>query len=75
MAPSGARAVPRPRPAPDPERRMPTYEYRCLECQAAFECCETMKEHEAAQPKCPKCGSERVERLLSAFTAKTRRKS
>ena len=54
---------------------MPTYEYRCLECQATFECCETMKEHQAAKPRCPECGGNRVERLLSAFTAKTRRKS
>ena len=65
----------RPRSAPFKESRMPRYEYRCLECHDVFECCEGMDEHEAARPKCPQCGSRKVEQVFSSFFAKTRRKS
>lgn len=54
---------------------MPTYEYRCLECHETFECCEGMEEHEKAHPRCPQCGSEKVEQQFSTFYAKTRKKS
>ncbi|MFW5947355.1 MAG: FmdB family zinc ribbon protein [Gemmatimonadota bacterium] len=54
---------------------MPRYEYRCLECDEVFECCEGMEEHETSQPECPKCGSRKVERVFSSFYAKTRKKS
>lgn len=54
---------------------MPTYEYQCLECHEVFECCEGMKEHETAHPKCPRCGSRKVEQQFSNFYAKTRKKS
>lgn len=54
---------------------MPTYEYRCAKCGEKFERHETVKEHEAHQPRCPKCGSEQVSPLLSTFYAKTSKKS
>jgi putative FmdB family regulatory protein len=54
---------------------MPTYEYRCQNCGETFERRERIAEHEAATPKCPKCGSDRVERAFSAFYAKTSKKS
>lgn len=40
---------------------MPIYEYRCAKCSNEFE----LLVRGSATPKCAKCGSERVERLLS----------
>jgi putative FmdB family regulatory protein len=54
---------------------MPTYEYRCLECTQTFEQTVRMADHETARPKCPGCGSEKVEQMFSSFFAKTSRKS
>ena len=54
---------------------MPTYEYRCEECGEMFEQRESIAEHEAVNPKCPKCGSEKVVRAFSPFYAKTSKKS
>ena len=54
---------------------MPTYGYRCETCSEIFERRETIAEHEAARVKCPKCGSEKVARVFSAFYAKTLKKS
>lgn len=39
---------------------MPTYQYRCQKCDTTFERTETISEHEAAKPQCPKCGSKKV---------------
>ena len=39
---------------------MPTYQYRCNKCGKKFERNETISEHEAMKPKCPKCGSKKV---------------
>ena len=39
---------------------MPTYQYRCEECEKTFERTETISEHEVAKPKCPTCGSKKV---------------
>ena len=54
---------------------MPTYEYRCESCGETFEERESIAEHDTAKPKCPKCGSENVTRAISAFHAKTAKKS
>lgn len=54
---------------------MPIYEYRCLECEERFERPEHIEEHSTADPKCPSCGSSKVEQVYSAFFAKTSRKS
>ena len=54
---------------------MPTYEYRCGSCGEIFEQRESIAEHEAAKPKCPKCGNEKVARAYSRFYAKTSKKS
>jgi putative FmdB family regulatory protein len=54
---------------------MTTYEYRCESCGEAFEQRESIAEHEAAKPKCPKCGSDEVARSVSAFYAQTSKKS
>jgi putative FmdB family regulatory protein len=39
---------------------MPTYQYRCEKCGKRFERTETITEHEAVKPQCPKCGSKKV---------------
>ena len=41
---------------------MPTYEYRCSECRHEFEEFQSIK----AKPirKCPKCGKNKVDRLI-----------
>lgn len=42
---------------------MPIYEYKCRECGAEF---EELVAHEGANPTCPKCGSLKTEKLMSA---------
>jgi putative FmdB family regulatory protein len=53
---------------------MPTYEYRCEKCGHEFTRILSLREHEKRQ-KCPKCNSQRVTQLMSAFTPKTSRKA
>ncbi len=45
---------------------MPIYEFRCLNCGKSFEKLIFKKEEEREQ-KCPYCGSEKVEKLISGF--------
>jgi putative FmdB family regulatory protein len=54
---------------------MPTYEYRCDKCGEIFEQRESIAEHEATKPKCPKCEGDRVTRVYSHVYAKTSKKS
>jgi putative FmdB family regulatory protein len=54
---------------------MPTYAYRCEQCEEAFERIETISEHEKGKPQCPKCGSDKVARAPTPFTALTGKKS
>lgn len=42
---------------------MPIYEYCCCKCQHQFE--EIILSKEEGSPSCPKCKSEKVERLIS----------
>ncbi|HZP88238.1 MAG TPA: zinc ribbon domain-containing protein [Burkholderiales bacterium] len=53
---------------------MPTYDYHCKNCGHEFELVERVTEHQGTH-KCPKCGSENVEPMLTQFYAKTSRKS
>ena len=53
---------------------MPTYDYRCSKCGHEFELIEPLSEHQRKH-KCPKCRSEKVDHMISAFYAKTSRKS
>jgi len=43
---------------------MPIYEFRCLKCNEVFEILMVTTENEA-EMKCPHCGSEDFERVLS----------
>lgn len=47
---------------------MPIYEYTCCDCKAEFE--ELVSAQEAVPP-CPKCGSRKVEKLMSACAVQT----
>lgn len=53
---------------------MPVYEFVCLDCQKPFELVRPMSESSSA-PKCPACGSARVERTYSSVYAVTSKKS
>lgn len=43
---------------------MPIYEFRCLDCQHIFELLELSKE-DRVEAKCPECGCDSLERVLS----------
>jgi putative FmdB family regulatory protein len=54
---------------------MPTYVYRCAQCGDTFERIETISEHGATKPSCPKCGSAEVAGVPTPFVAMTGKKS
>lgn len=43
---------------------MPIYEYNCKDCEHIFE--EIQKISDAALVKCPKCGNNSLQKLISA---------
>ncbi|MFC2067429.1 zinc ribbon domain-containing protein [Chloroflexota bacterium] len=45
---------------------MPVYEYECRKCGEQFELLRSIKDNDNAI-RCPKCGKEFPERLLSCF--------
>ncbi len=55
---------------------MPAYEYYCNDCKHDFTAFLTIKEYEAKPKlKCPRCGSDGVQRKITPFFAKTSKKS
>ena len=54
---------------------MPTYSYRCEECQKTFSLQMTIADHDKAKVKCPECGSRKVRQHYGAFSVKTPKKS
>jgi putative FmdB family regulatory protein len=54
---------------------MPTYEYACSKCRKRFTVVELMRQHSGRAPACPKCKSRSTRQVLSAFFAKTIKKS
>jgi putative FmdB family regulatory protein len=54
---------------------MPTYQYHCERCEKTFERTETISEHEAAKPQCPKCGSKKVSVVPGRIYVVTSKKS
>ena len=54
---------------------MPSYDYRCAKCKKKFTASSSFREHDAGKVKCPKCGEKKLEQLITAFQAKTSRKS
>ena len=47
---------------------MPIYEYKCNACQAEF---EELVSGQNDLPPCPKCGSDKVSKLMSACAVQT----
>lgn len=54
---------------------MALYDYRCKKCGEGFEVEMRLSEAGKKAVKCPHCKSRSVERVYSAFFAKTSRKS
>lgn len=54
---------------------MPSYDYRCPKCEKEFTVSISIGEHDAGKVKCPKCGENKVEQLITAFLVKTSKKS
>lgn len=54
---------------------MPTYSYQCAACRKRFSKTMTISEHDKARPKCPKCGSRKVQQQIVPFGAVTSKKS
>ncbi|MBM3804851.1 MAG: zinc ribbon domain-containing protein [Acidimicrobiia bacterium] len=54
---------------------MPVYEYVCLSCRNQFTTVLSITDHDKLKIECPKCKSKKVEQRLSAFFAKTAKKS
>jgi putative FmdB family regulatory protein len=54
---------------------MPTYQYRCRDCNHSFERVQSMQEHGKRRPRCPDCEGENVEQVLSPFFARTSSKT
>ncbi len=54
---------------------MPTYDYRCPGCKKKFSLMLSIKEHDTKKVKCPKCGSAKIDQLITSFMTKTSRKS
>jgi putative FmdB family regulatory protein len=69
-----AARTPPPASCPGMEESVPTYEYRCRDCANVFDRIESLSEHGARVPKCPKCNSRNVEQVLTSFFAKTSHK-
>lgn len=57
------------------ETNVPTYDYRCQECNHEFRVIESISTHEAAKPRCSECESSKVERVFTAINVKTSKKS
>jgi putative FmdB family regulatory protein len=57
---------------------MPTYEFRCQECEQIFELSCSISEFERASQgeiKCSRCGSSKVKQQVAVFQAQTSKKS
>ncbi len=54
---------------------MPTYEYKCHDCNHQFSVSMSISEHDEAKTECPKCKSTHVEWVPTPFFAVTSKKS
>ncbi len=50
---------------------MPIYEFRCLRCGKVFELLKLKKDDDGVAMKCPKCGEQEIERVLSTINIGT----
>jgi len=49
---------------------MPMYEYKCKQCNITFQVLKSVNKRDEPE-KCPKCGSNQTERLISPFITNT----
>lgn len=55
---------------------MAFYEFECQKCHKHFTKQQSFAEHDrAAKPKCPECGSRKVEQLVGSVHVQTSKKS
>jgi putative FmdB family regulatory protein len=54
---------------------MPVYEYECHACGHHFSEHQTIREHDEAHLRCPKCGGDNVEQRIEASYVKAAKKS
>ena len=55
---------------------MPYYDFKCTQCRRKFTEKQTFEEHDRRKRlKCPRCGSQKVERVIGTVMAKTSKKS
>jgi len=54
---------------------VPYYDYRCGQCRSKFTVKQTFEEHGRKKVKCPKCGTQKVDRLIGEVFTKTSKKS
>jgi putative FmdB family regulatory protein len=54
---------------------MPVYEFKCQKCGKKVNLSLSLADYEKKNPKCPKCGKAKLERLISSFGVQTSRKS
>ncbi|MBM4034995.1 MAG: zinc ribbon domain-containing protein [Planctomycetes bacterium] len=54
---------------------MPSYDFRCLECNKTFTATMSWAEFDKGKPKCPKCGKRKVEQVFGEVLVKTSKKS
>ena len=55
---------------------MASYDFVCGNCRKRFSVTQTFEEHDRQpKPKCPKCGSRKVEQQISTVFVKTSKKS
>ena len=54
---------------------MPVYDYRCNGCGHDFIVVKSLKEHESANPRCPKCQSANVRRAITGIHVQTGKKT
>jgi putative FmdB family regulatory protein len=45
---------------------MPTYQYKCSECQRYFEISRSYSASDSKPPKCKRCGSKKTRRVITA---------
>jgi putative FmdB family regulatory protein len=54
---------------------MPAYEYECKKCGRTFNLVMSIREHDKAEVRCPKCKSKEVKHLIESFYVTTSKKS
>jgi putative FmdB family regulatory protein len=54
---------------------MPVYEFACQGCGAQVTLSLFLEDYEKKKSKCPECGSEKLDRLITSFAVQTSPKS